>query len=116
ETLEVAEYMERQEEIQAAGAALENHREEFNKLLQDEQAYLNQARTLFAEDRFAPLRFTAEEIRRAFEHVGGPPNFSARDQAAKTLHEAIVFLAVKEKRTQLSMKMLKHIPHYVKAG
>ena len=115
-TLEVAEYMERQEEIQAAGAALEAYREEFNKLLQDEPAYLDQARNLFAEDRFAPLRFTAEDVRRAFDHLGGPPNFSMREEAAKKLHAAIVFLAVKERRTQWTMNMLKHLPHYTKAG
>jgi hypothetical protein len=115
-TLEVAEYMEHQEEIQAAGAALESHREEFNKLIEDEPAYLNQAQKLFEEDRFEPLRFTADDVRRAFEHVGGPPNFSMREETAKTLHTAIVFLAVKERREQWSMNLLRHLPHYVKAG
>ena len=116
QTLQVAEYMELQEEIQAAGAVLEAHREEFNKLLEDEPAYLNQAQKLFEEDRFTPLRFTAEDVRRAFDHIGGPPNLSVRDEAARKLHAAIVFLAVKERRTQWTMNLLKHLPHYVKAG
>jgi hypothetical protein len=116
QTLEVAEYMELQEEIQAAVRALEAHREEFNKLLQDEQAYLNLVRMLFEDERFAPLRFTAEDIRRAFDHIGGPPNWSGRDEAAKSLHAAIVFVADKERRTQWAMNLMKHLPHYVKGG
>jgi hypothetical protein len=116
QTLEVAEYIESQEELEAAGTALELHREEFNKLLADEPALLKQAQAVFGEERFAPLRFTAEDIRRAFQHVGGPPNWAVRDRAAKTLHESIVCIADKERRTKLAMKLTTQVPHYVKAG
>jgi hypothetical protein len=116
QSLEIAEYLESQDELEAAGPALELHREEFNKLLADEKAFLKQAQTLFGQERFVPLRFTPEDVRRAFEHVGGPPNWAERDKAAKILHQSIVFIADKERRTKLAMNMVKQVPHYVKAG
>jgi hypothetical protein len=116
QTMEVAEYMEREEEINAAGAALEPHREEFDRLMKNEEAAIARSRALFAEKRFAPLWFTAADIRRAFNHVGGAPDLSLNDEAVETLRESIFFLADKERRTRLAMGLLKHMPDCVKAG
>jgi hypothetical protein len=115
QTLEIADYMERQEEIQAAGATLEQRRQEFAKLMEDEQAVLNQSRALFADERFAPLWFTAADIRRAFEHIGGAPDLSAHDETVEALRTAILFLADKDRRTRLSMGLLKWLAEFVKA-
>jgi hypothetical protein len=76
QTQPIMAYMERREEIEAAATALEAHRAEFDRFAQDEKAYFNRAQTLFAEDRFKPMWFTAADVRRAFEKVGYPPDFS----------------------------------------
>jgi hypothetical protein len=85
-------------------------------LAADERAYLARVRALFAEDRFAPLRFTAADIRRAFDSVGYPPNASPDDRVVQKLRAAILYLADKNRRLQLSMNLLLHLPHYVAAG
>ena len=116
QTQPVMEYLEREEEIEAASTVLEAHRGKFNKLLRNEKAYLARVQALFAEERFAPLRFTAADIRRAFEHVGQPPNFSPDDQMVQTLRAAILYLADTDRRSQLAMNLLLRLPDYVAAG
>lgn len=109
-------YLEHQVEIEAASTVLEAHREEFDRLIEDEKAYLDRTDALFAEERFAPLWFTAADIRRAFESVGYPPNLSPGDQMFETVRAAILHLADNDRRTQLAMNLLLHLPHYVAAG
>lgn len=116
ETQPVLAYMERQEAIESAGAALEDHREEFAKLAQDQQAYSNRAQKLFAEEPFTPLWFTAADIRRAFERVGQPAELVADDRTVETLRAAILHLADESRRKQMAMAMLMHLPDYVAAG
>ena len=113
QTQPVMEYLEREEEIEAAAKVLEAHQAKFNKLLKDEKAYLARTQALFAEERFAPLRFTAADVRRAFEQMGYPPNFSPDDQMVQTLRGAILYLADKDRRSQLAMSLLLHLPDYV---
>jgi len=109
-------YLERKEEIEAASAALEAHREEFNRLTRDGDAFQARVHALFAEDRFAPLWFTAADIRRAFDAVGYPPNFSPDDRTVETLRAAILHLADKDRRSKLAMSLLLHLPDFVTAG
>ena len=112
----VLTYMEREPEIDAAAKTLEAHRQEFDALVEDEPAYLDRARVLFAEERFAPLRFTEDDVQRAFDKVGQPLALAGRERAGKILRDAILLLADKERRSQLAMRLLLHLPDEVRAG
>jgi len=72
QTKPILDYVERQPAIEAASEAIKAHRAEFEKLADDQAAYLERTRALFTEERFAPLRFTADDVRRAFDKVGKP--------------------------------------------
>jgi len=109
-------YMERQPEIEAASRALEAHRAEFEKLADDGPAYLQRSQALFAEEPFVPLRFTADDVRRAFAHVGQPSPMAADDQFVDTVRAAILHLADKDRRRQLAMHLLLRLPEYVAAN
>jgi len=108
--------VERQSEIEAASKALEAHRAEFEKLADDYQAYAQRSKALFAEEPFAPLRFTADDVRRAFAHVGQPSYMATDDQFVKIVRAAILHLADKDRRSQLAMNLLLRLPEYVAAG
>jgi hypothetical protein len=109
-------YMERQPEIEAASAALEAHRRDFEALTGNERAYMDRARALFAEEQFLPLRFTAEDARRAFEKLGPPSPSVADDAFVERVRAAILHLADKDYRSQASMSLLLQLPDYVAAG
>jgi hypothetical protein len=112
-TAPLFEYVERQAEIEAAGAELEAHRKEFKELADDWKRCHAFAEKLFAEQCFAPLRFTAEDVRRAFDHVGYPGVLSPDDKAAETLRAAILHIADKERRSALSIQLLLELPEFV---
>lgn len=114
-TQPVLQYMERQPAIEAASKAIEPHRQAFDALREDEEAYMERTRTLFAEERFAPLRFTAEDVERAFEKVGYPKPGSSSDDFVATVRQAILHLAEKERRSHLGMALVMHLPDYVAA-
>ncbi|MEO8429333.1 MAG: SEC-C domain-containing protein [Verrucomicrobiota bacterium] len=115
-TAPILAYVERQEEIEAASEALEAHRAEFEKFSTDKEAYLDRARALFAEECFAPSRFTAADIRRAFDQVGYPANEFPDDRMLETLRAAILYLADKDYRTCGSMNLQLQLPNFVTAG
>jgi hypothetical protein len=112
----VLAYMDRQPEIEAASRALEAHRASFDQLVQDTLAYQERTEALFAEERFAPLRFTAEDVRRAFDHVGYPPTMAPDDDFVRVLRAAILHLADKPRRCDLAMRLLFHLPDFVADG
>jgi DNA-binding transcriptional MerR regulator len=112
----VLDYMEQQPAIDAASQAIEAHRADFDKLVADEEAYLERTRLLFAEDRFVPLRFTADEVQRAFKNVGPLPPGTSDEQFVETVRKAILHLADKERRSQAAMRLLMHLPDYVAAN
>jgi hypothetical protein len=112
----VLAYVEKQAEIEAAAAALEAHQAEFEQKLADRKACQDWAATLFAEECFAPLRFTAADLRRAFDQVGYPANVSANDRTQETLRAAILFLADQECRIYVAMSLNLHLPAFVAAG
>jgi hypothetical protein len=114
-TQPILDYMKQQPAIEAASQAIEAHRAAFDKLAKDEEAYMERTHALFAEERFAPLRFTADDVRRAFDKVGHPTPGSSDNKFVETVRKAILHLADKERRSQLAMSLLMHLPDYVAA-
>ena len=115
-TESVLEYVAHQSEIETAAATLEAHRSEFEALAEDEPRCLALARSVFSEKCFAPLRFTASDVQNAFDHVGYPAMMAPDDQTVQTLRAAILHLADKERRNELSMRLLLRLPEFVNAG
>jgi hypothetical protein len=109
-------YMAHQEEIESAAEKLKSYREEFAKLCQDAAAYKRQSQALFAEAAFDSFRFTAADLRRAFDEVGVPALDAASKKTGKLLRKALLFLATKERRNELSMRLLLLMPEYVQRG
>ena len=115
-TQPILEYMKQQPAIEAAAHAIEAYRADFDKLIEDEEGYEERTRLLFAEERFVPLRFTADDVQRAFNKVGRPTPGSSDDTFVETVRKAILHLADKERRGQLAMSLLMHLPDYVAAN
>ena len=114
-TQPILDYIKEQPAIDAASQAIEAHRADFDRLANDEAAYMQRTRTLFAEERFVPLRFAADDVRRAFDKAGHPTSGSSEDEFVETVRKAILHLADKERRGQLTMNLLMLLPHYVTA-
>jgi hypothetical protein len=112
----ISEYAAHGDEIEAAGHAVEAHRAEFEELAKDDTALIERARRLFSEEAFAPLRFHAADIQRAFSKVGYPSRTASNDAAIQTLRKAILFLATEHVRRSLAMRLLLLLPGYVTAG
>ena len=109
----VLEFMERQPAIEAASLALEAHRAEFFESAKDHEAHGRRSSELFAEARFAPLRFTANDVRRAFEQVGQPAGLAADDRTVEIVRAAILYLADDSRRKEMAMALLMHMPDLV---
>ena len=74
------------EEIDAAAAILEHHRAAFETLEADTQALIEHSHRLFADARFIPFHYTADEVQLAFEEVGYPDTFMLNfDQSTNRL-------------------------------
>jgi hypothetical protein len=116
ETQPIIEYLEGREKVEAASTALEASREEFLELAKDKDAYLAAARKLFNEERFAPLWFTADEVRGACAKAGLANPCLMGDLDDKPILTAILQLADSGRRRHLSLSLLKHLPDYVAAG
>jgi hypothetical protein len=114
-TQPILDYMKQQPAIEAAAQAIEAHRADFKKLTKDDEAYMQRTRALFAEEPFVPLRFTADDVRRAFDKAGQPTPGSSDDKFVETVRKAILHLADKERRSQFAMSLLLHLPDYVTA-
>lgn len=115
----MASYEAMQDAIEAAGQTLEAHRAEFEELMADPQAAMSRARRLFSEERFAPLRYTADDVHRAFEAVGYPSRFREElsEEEMETLVAATVYLADDEdNRFHLARQLMMALPDYVRAG
>ncbi len=116
ETGPILEYLKRQEEIDAASTDLEAHRSEFEQLATDEVRYLDLVRTVFSEECFAPLRYTAAEVRRAFDQVGYPATMAPDDRTVEILRQAILLVADQERRHRCASSLLHHLPEFVARG
>jgi len=116
---EIAAYEAMQDEIEAAGHVLEPHRTEFEKMVRNPEAAMDRAYQLFSEERFAPMRYTAADVHRAFEAVGYPARYreDRSDEDLETLVAAILYLADDEElRFHLTRQMVMALPEYVSAG
>jgi hypothetical protein len=109
-------YLAHQDEIQAASEKLEPFQTEFDKLCQDKAAYGRQSEALFAEEAFVPFRFTAADLRRAFAEVGVPALDDVSKKTGRLLRKALLFLATKERRDELALRLLLLLPGYVQQG
>jgi hypothetical protein len=109
-------YLAHQDEIEAALKKLEPYHADFDRLCQDAAAFERQSQALFAEPAFVPFRFTAAELRKAFAEVGIPTLGGDPEKSGKLLRKALLFLATKERRDDLSMRLLLLMPDYVHQG
>lgn len=116
ETGPILEYMERQEEIDAASTELESHRSQFEQLATDEARYMDLVRAVFGEECFVPLRYTAAEVRRAFDQVGYPATMAPDDRTVQILRRAILLVADKERRHRCASVLLLQLPEFVAQG
>jgi hypothetical protein len=115
---ETAAYLDMQDEIEAASEALEAHRAEFEEMMADAGTAMERAYRLFSEERFAPLRYSADELERAFEAVGYPAGVSGelRDAEMKAIVAVTIHLAGDRKqRLHLTRRLLMTLPEYVDA-
>jgi hypothetical protein len=108
-------YLSRTAEIEAATQALELHQQEFNNFVNDKTAYQDRVEPLFSEDRFACMRFTTEDLQRAFDHAGSPLSVP-REKLAEHLRTVIQYLANEEYRTLAAITLMVSLPDYVAAG
>jgi hypothetical protein len=109
-------YRAHQGEIEAASEKLKPYHAEFDRLCHDAGAYDRQSQALFAEATFAPFRFTAADLRRAFAEVDVPALDGVSKKTGKLLRKALLFLATKERRNELAMRLLLLMPGYVQQG
>jgi hypothetical protein len=87
--------------------------------MQNGIAAMDHAHQLFSEERFAPMRYTAADVHRAFEAVGYPQRFreELQEKDIETLVAAILHLADdKDYRFRLARQLMMLLPEYVAAG
>jgi hypothetical protein len=116
---ELAAYDAMAGQIETAGRVLEAHRAEFENLLSDPPTAMERAQRLFSEERFASLRYTAQDVHRAFEEVGYPSRFKQmpNDEDMEILVQATVHLAGDEDdRVRVARRLMMALPEYVAAG
>jgi hypothetical protein len=116
---ELAAYDAMAGQIETAGRVLEAHRAEFENLLSDPPTAMERAQRLFSEERFASLRYTTQDVHRAFEEVGYPSRFKQmpNDEDMEILVQATVHLAGdKDDRVRVVRQLMLALPEYVAAG
>jgi hypothetical protein len=115
---ELVAYQAMSDEIEAAGEALEAHRAEFEEMMADAGSAMDGAQRLFSGERFASLRYTADDLERAFEAVGYPTQVGGElgEEDMKKVVAATVHLAGdEEQRFRLARRLLMTMPEYVDA-
>ncbi|HEX4119831.1 MAG TPA: SEC-C domain-containing protein [Verrucomicrobiae bacterium] len=108
-------YLNREPEIRAAETALEAHHQELFDLAKDNTAYQNRIEAVFADERFIPLRFTVEDLQKAFDHAGSPLTI-AKEKLREHLQGIVLQLATKDYRTTASVNLLVSLPDYIAEG
>ena len=106
------DYVEKEPAIEAAAKAIEPYRAEFLKRTKDAEAYQERTHALFAEERFVPLRFTGEAVRRAFDKAGQPMPGMADKEFIEVARKAILDLADKDWRDRSAMTLWSSLPDY----
>lgn len=110
------EYVERKPEIEAAIQATETHREDFIRFARDEKRLRARFHDLFAEEQFRPLRFSADDVQRAFDSVGPLPPPGEDDRFVNCVRKAILFLADQPRRMEIGRFLLLRLPEMVAAN
>jgi hypothetical protein len=105
--------MNMESEIEAAEQELAPHLPAFDALLDDVDALLDRAGRLFAEPAFEPMRFSVDDVHRAFEAVGYPRHLRPDEGDAPILRRAIEVLATPPWRTGASARLMRRLPEYV---
>jgi hypothetical protein len=106
-------------EIEAAALTLEEHREMYDEFMADPPAAMERAMNLFSEERFASMRYTADDLQRAFEHVRYFPPIGKEpsERGMKKIAAATLYLAGdRENRQRLVRQLMMALPEYVEAG
>ena len=115
---ELVAYQAMSDEIEAASEALEKHRAEFEAMMADVGSAMDRAHRLFSRKRFAPLRYSVDDLERAFEAVGYPAQVGGEldEMDMKTVIAATVQLAGdEEQQFRLAQRLLMTLPEYVDA-
>ncbi len=110
---ELAEYERRRPAIAAAQQTLEAYRRPYARLCRNHRKLLARAEALFAEAPFASMRFSADDLQRAFEAVGFPPMNRVDDAFFEVAWKAIDHLVAGEPRNLLARRLLLLLPEYV---
>jgi len=116
---EIETYLDMQDQIEAASETLEAHRPEFEEMMADAGSAMERAYRLFSEERFVPLRYTPDDLGRAFEAVGYPADASGElsDEEMEAIVAVTIHLAGDQKqRLRLTRRLLMTLPEYVDAG
>ena len=100
--------------IEEAVLALEEHRKEYERLARKPRAFLKRVDRLFAEKPFEDMRFTAEDLQKAFEQVGYPAA-SATEAEVEHMERVVQVLVDKDRRLELASRLLSLLPEYVEA-
>jgi hypothetical protein len=111
-----AEYLKHRDSIQAATQKLDACHEEFVQWGKNLNVYFLQTQTLFAEDPFVPLRFTAEEVRRACVKSGFKSPKLENLKRVGTHDEILQEIADPSRRRSLAIRLLMILPSYVDAN
>ena len=116
---EIVSFNAMTDRIDAAVETLPPYRSEFVRLLETTSEAIQRADALFAEDRFAPLRCSAEDLRQACEEMGLVPPFEAESDEAgmeTTFALSMHFAGDEKNRMHLSRQLMMALPDYVDAG
>ncbi len=107
------------EQIDAASRALKIHRAAFKEMMADTEAAMERAQNLFSEERFISLRYTVQDVHRAFEKVGFPSRTrqALDEKDMEIIVDASLHLAGnKDDRARLTRQLMMALPEYVAAG
>lgn len=113
---EVAEYEARRPAILATHDELEKHRKPYEKLFKNPKKFFNRTEKLFAEPTFESMRFSANDLQRAFEGVGYPPASQRGDELIDIAGKALNFLLNEKQRDALARRLLCMLPDFVAEG
>ncbi len=111
-----ARYEARKPEIHAAVEALQAHRQELDHFASHPAEFIDALNTLFSEETFAPLWFSAEEVEAACEQVGYSPVEEISKAQIPTLNAAIGQLVDSTRRNCLTVELFLRLPEFVAAG
>ncbi len=110
-------YLSMGDRIEKAGEQLSAHEFEYRQMMRDPAATTERALALFAEDPFADLRYTVEDLNRAFEEIGPLRPYAAPDEVMDYLMDASVYLAGDlPERQRVAQRLLMTLPDYVAEG